>query len=562
MLNREIGKFFKLTADLLELHGENPFKSKSYANAAFRIEKLDRPLSETSEEELQSIDGIGKSLALKIQELKETGSMSELNALLEKTPKGVIDIMKIKGIGAKKTAIIWNTLGIESVTELLYACNENRLIEAKGFGEKTQKAIIDAISFASLHAGKFHYALIEQIASQLLEGLVQKNIQPISFTGDLRRKAEILDKIEFISTLANKNKILDFFKSAEYVDPEKKIIEDETGIQLTLLKDIPFHLYLSKEEEYIQQLFMTTGNEEHLKHISDIPQHAASEEEIYACNHIPFIEPEMREGLYEIELAQKNALPVLIENRDLKGILHNHSNYSDGLHSLRQMASYCKELGYEYFGICDHSQAAFYANGLKPNRVIEQHHEIDALNQELFPFKILKGIESDILSDGSLDYTDEILTKFDFVVASIHSNLKMPIEKANARLLKAIENPFTSILGHPTGRLLLARAGYPIDHKKIIDACAEHHVAIELNAHPYRLDLDWRWIQYAVSKEVKISINPDAHQMKGFHDMHYGVCVARKGGLQASSTLNALGLNEISKYFSETRNKKIKNILI
>jgi len=253
---------------------------------------------------------------------------------------------------------------------------------------------------------------------------------------------------------------------------------------------------------------------------------------------------------------------VLIENSDLKGILHNHSNYSDGLHSLRQMASYCKELGYEYFGICDHSQAAFYANGLKPNRVIEQHHEIDALNQELFPFKILKGIESDILSDGSLDYTDDILTKFDFVVASIHSNLKMPIDKANARLLKAIENPFTSILGHPTGRLLLARAGYPIDHKKIIDACSEHHVAIELNAHPYRLDLDWRWIQYAVSKEVKISINPDAHQMKGFHDMHYGVCVARKGGLQASSTLNALGLNEISKYFSETKNKKIKNILI
>jgi DNA polymerase (family 10) len=277
----------------------------------------------------------------------------------------------------------------------------------------------------------------------------------------------------------------------------------------------------------------------------------SSEEEIFNSFGMQFIEPELREGLNEVELAKANKIPKLLELTDLKGILHNHSTYSDGLNTLKDMAVYCKELGYEYLGMCDHSQSAFYANGLKADRVMEQQREIDELNKKLAPFKIFKGIESDILNDGSLDYPEEVLKTFDFIVASVHSNLKMTEEKATARLLKAIENPYTTILGHPTGRLLLSRPGYPIDHKRIIDACAANNVIVELNAHPYRLDIDWRWIQYCIEKGVKISVNPDAHEKGGYHDMHYGVCAARKGMLTKEMCFNAMPLIEMEAYFKK-----------
>jgi DNA polymerase (family X) len=270
-------------------------------------------------------------------------------------------------------------------------------------------------------------------------------------------------------------------------------------------------------------------------------------EEVYEALGLQFIEPELREGLDEVSLAKENKLPRLIEMGDLRGILHNHTTYSDGIHTLKEMADHCRDLGYEYFGVCDHSRTAAYAQGLSIERVQQQQEEIDRLNKVYQGFKILKGIESDILSDGSLDYPDEILETFDLVVASVHSNLKMNEEKATARLIKAIENPYTTILGHPSGRLLLARKGYPLDYKKIIDACAANNVVIELNAHPYRLDIDWRWIPHCLEKGVKISINPDAHHMEGFHDMHFGVCAARKGMLDAENCFNALPLSELIK---------------
>ncbi len=256
----------------------------------------------------------------------------------------------------------------------------------------------------------------------------------------------------------------------------------------------------------------------------------------------------MREGISELDWAKNKTLPKLISDTDLKGILHNHSTYSDGRNTLEEMALACRDLGMEYLGIADHSKTAVYAGGLYPKDVLAQHQEIDKLNTELAPFKILKGIESDILYDGSLDYEEEILKTFDFVVASVHSQLKMSKEKANTRLIKAIENPYTTILGHPTGRLLLSREGYPIDHHKIIDACAANNVVLEINANPLRLDLDWRHIQYALEKNVLLSINPDAHNTAGYHHMHYGVCVARKGGLTKDMTLNALSLSEIETF--------------
>jgi len=277
----------------------------------------------------------------------------------------------------------------------------------------------------------------------------------------------------------------------------------------------------------------------------------STEEEAYRHAGLAYIEPELREGSFEIGLAMENKLPKLVEMQDLRGILHNHSTYSDGKNTLEEMAVYCKELGFEYLGMSDHSRSAFYASGLEANRVRDQQVEIDALNKKLAPFRIFKGIESDILPDGSLDYEDEVLASFDFIVASIHSVLNMDLQKATNRLLKAIKNPYTTMLGHPTGRLLLERKGYPIDHKTVIDACAEEGVIIEINAHPWRLDLDWRWVHYALEKNVMISINPDAHEKAGYHDMRYGLLVGRKGGLTKEMTFNALPVDAVAAHFEK-----------
>lgn len=523
----EIAKKLKLTSQLMELHNENPFKIKSLTNAAFKLDKTGVNLEGLPLEQLATIEGIGKGIAQKIIELQQTGELKELNVLLEKTPLGVIEMLGIKGIGPKKVAQLWKQLEVESAGELLYACCENRLVDLKGFGSKTQEAVKKAIEFKMASAGKFLYASIEKPAMELVE-IIKKELKIsfVSLTGAIRRKNEIVEKIEII-------------------------IGSENKVDLnTIIKDtvVPVELIYCSENEFASTLFRTTASEKHLEKLGTQNFTGNSEEEIYKNIGCTFIEPELREGNNEIELAKQNKLPTLIEVKDLKGILHNHTTYSDGLHTLKEMAVYCKESGYEYLGICDHSQSAFYASGLKPERIIEQHREIDELNKELAPFKIFKGIESDILYDGSLDYPEDILKTFDLVVASVHSILKMDIDKATSRLIKAIENPYTTILGHPTGRLLLSREGYPIDHKKVIDACAANNVIIELNAHPYRLDIDWRWIPYCLEKGVKISINPDAHEKEGYHDMYYGTCVARKGMLTKEMCFNAMPLNEMASY--------------
>ncbi|RYF89097.1 MAG: PHP domain-containing protein, partial [Chitinophagaceae bacterium] len=273
---------------------------------------------------------------------------------------------------------------------------------------------------------------------------------------------------------------------------------------------------------------------------------------------LQFVAPELREGLGEITLAANHKLETLITFADIKGALHNHSTWSDGVHSIQEMAIYCRDhLKLEYLGMSDHSKTAFYARGLTEQQIFGQHAEIDRLNSELAPFRIFKGIESDILYDGSLDYGNDVLRTFDFIVASIHSNLKMSEEKATERLIRAIENPYTTILGHPTGRLLLSRTGYAIDHKKVIDACAANGVVIEINANPLRLDLDWRWHRYAVEQGVMLSINPDAHRNEGFHDMEFGVLVARKGGLTPGNCLNCKTLEELELFLSSKKQQHV-----
>ena len=555
--NRQIAKAFRLASQLMELHSENPFKIRSLQNAAFKIEKLNAPLSTMDSVDMASIEGIGKGLQSKISDYLNRQSFSDLDELLTRTPQGVIDMLSIKGIGPKKVLQLWKEIEIESVGELLYACNENRLITVKGFGEKTQKLIRDSIEFRISNAKNCLFPIAEFVSEEILKeahGIFPDKEFLIS--GQTRRKCEIITALEFVSNI-NQPELNKYISGSVLFKDQIAEFRSENinGIpvqicELLFQETIPVIFYLCSEEQIQKILFLTTSSEMHLNKLLsdykiDIAKTFKSEEEIYRSIGLPYFIPELREGLIEFELLKKNGLHSLIEESDLKGILHNHSTYSDGNDTLKDMALYCKELGYEYLGICDHSKSAFYANGLKEDKILQQHEEIEKLNKILSPFRIFRGIESDILSNGELDYEEDVLKTFDFIVASVHSNLRMEEEKATTRLIKAVENPYTTILGHPTGRLLLSRPGYPIDHKKVIDACAANQVVLELNANPYRLDIDWRWIQYAMEKGVMISINPDAHRKEGYHDMHFGVGVARKGGLTKAMTFNALSLSEI-----------------
>lgn len=558
MENKSIARSFRLLSQLMELHNENPFKIKTVANAAFKIDKLPYPVSSKTLAEIELIDGLGKSTSAKVWELLQTGTMTDLQNILADTPEGIVEMLGIKGIGPKKIVVIWKDLGIENIGELYYACNENRLIEAKGFGLKTQEEIKKVIEFKMAAQGKFLYSqsetLVESLSAELLLWLSQFDPAPLfGVAGAYRRYCEIIEELDFVvgaDTPAEVTSLLPSFAALPFEQQTENLFVAMSPFGLK----IQLHIYA--KADFALNLFKLTGNEAHVTSVLALAGDGpfSDETDIYVKAGLAFVQPELREGLNEIELAKANQLPELIVYEDLKGSLHNHSTWSDGVHTLEQMAVYCKDtLNLEYLGMCDHSKSAFYANGLNEQRIYAQHQEIDALNIKLAPFKIFKGIESDILNDGSLDYSDEILKSFDFVVASVHSNLRMDEEKATARLIKAIENPHTTILGHPTGRLLLSRKGYPIDYIKVIDACAANKVVIEINANPLRLDLDWRYHRYALEKGVLLSINPDAHRMEGFRDMHYGVYIGRKGGLEAKQCLNAFSLAEITDYFNHQK---------
>lgn len=541
----------------MELHGDNPFKIKSLAAAAYKTKKLPFSLSQKSPEEIEKIEGMGKSTAAKITELIATNKLTELDQLLEKTPPGIVEMLSIKGIGPKKVLIIWKELGIENIGELYYACNENRLVDAKGFGAKTQEEIKKAIDFKMASSGHFLYAPVEKFAEILVEKL-QKilDTKKVCLTGAFRRRCETLDGLDILLAVPS-DKVVPQLDSLGL----NVLDQTEQGVQTEFANGIKIYFRFCETDRFYWNLFKQTGSPEHVEEVIRLIGYEAedvkSEEDIYKIAGLQFIDPELREGITRMEDAKTSSIPQLITFHDLKGTLHNHSTWSDGVHTLEEMAVFCRdELKLEYLGISDHSKTAFYADGLKEGQIIQQHREIDKLNARLAPFHIFKGIESDILYDGALDYSDDVLATFDFVVASIHSIFKMTEEKATNRLIIAIENPYTTILGHPTGRLLLSRGGYPIDHKKVIDACAANNVVIEINSNPLRLDLDWRWHQYALKKGVMLSINPDAHRNDGFYDMHYGTLIGRKGGLSADKCLNSFTLNQVTEFFNKKRSLK------
>jgi DNA polymerase (family 10) len=537
--NDYIAEQFSLLGKLMDIHGENSFKTKSYSVAAFTLEKLPTPIRDIPTDKITSIKGIGDAIGKKIQEILETGELRLLQQYISNTPPGVIEMLRIKGLGPKKIATIWKEMEIESVGELLYACQENRLLLFKGFGEKTQLNVREAIEFRLRHIGSHLYADIEPYAQQLETAL--KKAFPstqLSITGEFRRQLEVITKLEFVTTA-------DPDATAAYIaaNPADGVISIE--------------FIHTTDEAFINTLFESSCSGVFFEAFREkaIPvQYPASEESLFESANLPYIPPYRREQRIVLDQPAVASL----QPSDIRAIIHSHSKWSDGSNTLPEMAAACIEKGFEYLVISDHSKTAFYANGLREDRLREQHAEIDHLNSKLAPFVIFKSIESDILNDGALDYSNDVLSTFDLVIASVHSNLKMTEEKAMSRLIRAIENPYTTILGHLTGRLLLSRPGYPVDHRRIIDACVANHVVIELNAHPRRLDMDWRWISYALDKGALISIDPDAHSINGYNDIRYGVLAARKAGLTPDKNLSSFTLDQF-KTFLENR-KKSKGI--
>ena len=538
MNNKEIARKFNLLGKVMELHDENPFKVRSYTSAYASLRKVSSPLIEMSEEELSEIKGVGKAIVGKIVELRDSGSMVTLQRYVDITPPGILEMLQIRGFGPKKVKVIWNQLNIITPGELLMACQENRLVELKGFGMKTQKALQEQLEFYFASRGQVHYAYVIDEANELLVLLQDRFSQSlVELTGEIRRKMPIVNAIEILTTASEEEMEAFILELAEEI-PE-----------LLSYKGYAVEITQVEEAYFGMEQFEKSASKEFLE-AADIEYEAYEEEEsIFLEWDMTFVDPEYRESAMAIDQAKYGRLPDLITNGDMLGVVHNHSTYSDGLHTLKEMSDYTRDNGFQYLVMSDHSKAAFYADGLKEDQVEAQWAEIDQINASYVDgFRVYKGIEADILNDGSMDYGNDFLSQFEVVVASIHSQLNMDLEKANRRLIKAIENPHTHILGHITGRLLLSRAGYPIDHELIIDACAANGMIIELNANPQRLDIDWTWIPSALEKGVMISINPDAHVRESIHYMQFGVHVARKAGLSKEQCLNSKNADDFARW--------------
>lgn len=571
MTNSEIVDRLELTGRLMELHDRDPFKTRTFQSAAFNLDKSTADLANLPVDELVKLTGVGKSIANKIREMVETGRLTELDELLAQTPEGVMDMFRIKGLGVKKVRTLWHELGIDNLRDLQQAGENGEIAKIKGFGESTQEKILSALEFMQEQQGKVRMDKAAMIAN-LLHDELSSHFDRVEISGQVRRKVQEVDTIQLLvqtSDVISAMQTLHQLSNLKQNEPESSPFVWRGQFDSF---DVMIELLFFPAEQMNRQLFIQTAAEPHLQQVGDrgtsLLQVAYSsviseateqateavEQAIYARAGLPYIVPEMRETDFAFRWASRHQNDELVTWDDLRGTVHNHSTWSDGKQSIANMAAYCQELGLTYFGIADHSKTASYAHGLTSEQVRAQQLEVDQLNAGYGSnFRIFKGIESDILGDGSLDYDDKTLATFDYVVASVHQTLNMSLEKATTRLLKAIENPYTTILGHPTGRLLLAREGYPIDHRAIIDACAEHNVVIEINASPYRLDIDWHWIDYAMQQGVLLSINPDAHDLAGLLDMHYGIAVGRKGGLTKAMTFNVLTLDEMTKYLQQRR---------
>ena len=565
----EIIGVFENIARLLELKGENPFKIRAYLHASKALETLAEPLEKLiAEERLVAVDGIGKATAEKIATLSTTGRLDYYNDLRDEFPPDILTLFDIQGLGGKKIKALWDSLKIHSVTSLERACKDGQVATLPGFGEKTATNILKAIEHMRSHAGEFRFGDIAALAGSLLEDLrTHPEVGQAQIAGSFRRKKEIVRDLDFLVSTKKPEAVMEFFTTHPLVEnilahgATKSSVILKNGIQCDLravtAAEFPFALnYFTGSKEHNVRMrsralsrgwslneyrFSAAEGRELREPLPEIQEEA----DIYRALDLDPIEPELRENHGEIEAAEKHALPRLIEWSNLRGAFHNHTTESDGRSSLEDMVAAAKELGLEYLGIADHSKASFQANGLDEKRLAAQVARIAEINASETDIHIFAGTECDILKDGSLDFSDEILASLDYVVGSIHSSFTMPAAEMTKRIIRAIENPHITMLAHPTGRLLLGREPYQLDIPAILDAAAATGTFIELNANPRRLDLDWRWWQMAKEKGVKCVINPDAHSTAGLQDLIFGIGIARKGWLTKDDVLNTLPLAQV-----------------
>lgn len=556
---------------LLELSGEQPFKSRAYYNGARTVEMLTEDLEQlVADGKLEALPGIGKTLAANITELVTTGRMQYHEELKAAIPAGVLELLRIPNLGPKKARVLYRELGITSIGELEYACKENRLITLKGFGAKTQEKLLAGIEYLKRFQG--HYRL-DEAWSQAVEMLDElKNhagVVEAEIAGSIRRAGEIVKDVDLVAGAREPAQVTAYFIGLPQV--EEVVAREDARARVKLQSGITADLLVVEPHQFVYALHHCTGSRAHLEALEELAKNmkltvneygifhgdellrCGHEEELYRTLGLDYIPPELRENLGEIEASLAGRLPHLVEMTDIKGVFHVHTDYSDGSHTLEQMVAGAVQKGYRYIGIADHSQSAFYAGGLKEADIRRQHEEIRSLQEKYPEILIFKGIEADILADGSLDYDDEILALFDFVIASVHHF--QPGKDLTERLLKAVSHPAVTILGHPTGRLLLAREGYRVDMEAVLAALRQYQVAVELNASPARLDLDWRYFRRAKELGVKVSINPDAHRVEDLDHTFYGVLMARKGWLEAGDVFNAMGPRKMKRYLEERRSR-------
>jgi len=557
MSNEELIDRLEYAVELMELSEANVFKINAYRKLIQSLENFQGQVQILPAEEIGK--QFSKGMAAVLRELLDTGSFAELSSLETEVPVGVRSLLRINGIGPKKVRALWKEAGIESTNALKRFCLEGKLSQIKGFGEKIQQSILTGIAFLEEVEGHLLLHRADALADSFEWEWQAQGVASFCRTGQFRTNPETISSLDFLFPLSERSKVRDWAEAHS----ELTFLPGKSGPLHLRFQHLPtaslLSLYFSSEEERNKTAFVLESEKGHWMQAREMgfPLYGEWKKglpaaEIYKALGKMEVPAGLRNGDMEWKEDFEKRLTNLVCDEDVQGCLHNHSRWSDGKNSIREMADWCRNQGWKYFGIADHSKSAGYANGLKEDAVYSQWTEIDALNHEFGDaFRILKGIESDILGDGSLDYPDELLAGFDYVVASVHSLMKMDIRTATNRLIKAIENPYTSILGHCSGRILLRRPGYPLDYTKVVDACIANQVAIELNAHPSRLDMDHRHLMTALEKGAMISVNPDAHEDRGMAFTSYGIRMAAKAGAASSQVLNCLPLNELVKFFKQ-----------
>jgi DNA polymerase (family 10) len=560
---------------LLELQGENSFKCNAYHNASRTINQLETNLAELVRDgRLGELPGIGDKIKEKITTLVTTGHLPYYDELKSKTPEGLLEILRLPGVGPKKVKVLYEQLGIDDLAKLKAACDADQIAGLKGFGAKTQQKILEGIAFLGQSADRVRLDQAVPLAMALLEGMRGgPGIQHIELCGSLRRRKETIKDIDILISSAHAAPLMGRFVKLPQV--QRIIAQGETKSSIVvagpgdgarpLLMNADLRIVENKNFPFALNYF--TGSKEHnialrgraLDRGLKLNEYELSgpkgavrckdEVDLYRALDLAYVEPEMRENTGEIEAAEAGELPRLVEAEEIQGVFHCHTNWSDGAATLEEMVHAAKKLGLKYLGLGDHSQSLTVANGLTPARVREQHAAIDALSRQVKGIKLFKGIECDILADGNLDYDDDVLASFDYVVASVHSHFNQPQDEMTSRMCRALRHPSVTMLGHPTGRLLLRREGYPVDLEAVLQEAAKHHKMIEINAHPMRLDLDWVHCKRAKALGVKLVINPDAHSTADLAYYRYGVDVARRGWLEKKDVFNTLSAAQVAKQF-------------